>query len=162
MFQIRKVLHCTDLSPPALVAYAIARDLARQNKALLLVLHVARPGNPESISIGEAEHERQPESYLAHLRQELEARFDTDGDPSVRYLVEEGEPVDTISRVAREQHCDLIVVGTHGWGPWHRLLLGSTAERLVRTAPCPVLTVKLPAEVSVAPAPARSGHQREG
>jgi nucleotide-binding universal stress UspA family protein len=153
VFQIRKILHGTDLSPPAMAAFAIARDLARQNGALLLVLHVAPPAGPEQVSFAEAEHERQPESYLAHLRTELETRFGSDADPMARCLVVEGKPVDAISRVAAEQSCDLIVVGTHGWGPWHRLLLGSTAERLVRAAPCPVLTVKLPAT--------EAGHRRE-
>jgi nucleotide-binding universal stress UspA family protein len=146
MFRIRTILHGTDLSPPALAAFQIARDLARQNGARLLVLHAAPPPNPERISFREAEIERQPGGYLGHLRAEIEARLGLADEPGALCLVVEGEPVETIDRVARDRNCDLIVVGTHGWGRWHRLLMGSTAERLVSTAPCPVLTVKVPAE----------------
>jgi nucleotide-binding universal stress UspA family protein len=49
-----------------------------------------------------------------------------------------------IVRYASEEAIDLIVMGTHGRGPIAHMLLGSVAERVVRKAPCPVLTVRLP------------------
>ena len=51
-------------------------------------------------------------------------------------------PADTITAYARENSIDLIVTGTHGRGGIQHLLMGSVAERVVRTAPCPVLTVR--------------------
>jgi nucleotide-binding universal stress UspA family protein len=57
-----------------------------------------------------------------------------------------GKPAEEILRVAREEAVDLIVMGTHGRTGLHHLLLGSTAETVLRTAPCPVFTVRLGAE----------------
>ena len=53
-----------------------------------------------------------------------------------------GDPADTIVRVARERHADLIVMGTHGRTGLQHVLLGSVAEKVVRFAPCPVLTLR--------------------
>ena len=55
-----------------------------------------------------------------------------------------GDPVSTIIRVAEEEHVDLIVMGTHGRTGLAHALLGSVAEKVVRKAPCPVLTVRHP------------------
>jgi universal stress protein A len=149
--QIHKILHATDFSPTSLYAFGIARDLARQNRAELLLLHVAGPPGPEQVSFGEVETELEPEGYFRRLLGQMQDLFKPQGkDVPLSYLIVEGEPVAQIARVAREQGCDLLVIGTHGHTPLARLFMGSTAERLVRTAPCPVLTVKLPA----APEPA--------
>jgi nucleotide-binding universal stress UspA family protein len=64
-----------------------------------------------------------------------------------------GSPHPEIVRYAGEQRIDLIVLGTHGRGPLGHMLLGSVAERVVRTAPCPVLTVRHPQREFVAEAP---------
>ena len=56
-----------------------------------------------------------------------------------------GVPANEIVRFAQEESIDLIVMGTHGWTGFRHLILGSTAENVVRTAMCPVLTVKSPA-----------------
>lgn len=55
-----------------------------------------------------------------------------------------GSPYSSIVRYAEQHHVDLIVLGTHGRGPLGHMLLGSVAERVVRSAPCPVLTVRHP------------------
>ena len=62
----------------------------------------------------------------------------------VEIAVEIGSPFVAIVRHARERSVDLIVMGTHGRGAVAHLLLGSVAEQVVRHAPCPVLTVRLP------------------
>jgi hypothetical protein len=53
-----------------------------------------------------------------------------------------GFPCDEIVRAAEETNTDLIIISTHGHGGWARMLIGSTAERVVRHAPCPVLVVR--------------------
>jgi nucleotide-binding universal stress UspA family protein len=58
--------------------------------------------------------------------------------------LEEGDPVTQILRIAGEENCELIVMGIHGRTGLGRLLMGSVAEQVVRRAPCPVLTVKMP------------------
>jgi nucleotide-binding universal stress UspA family protein len=67
-------------------------------------------------------------------------------DPKVHveHRLAEGEPDETILRVARESNCDLIVMGTHGRTGLRRALMGSVAEQVVRLATCPVLTVNSP------------------
>jgi len=65
--------------------------------------------------------------------------------------VREGTPFHEIIRCARERDVDLIVMGTHGRGAVAHLLMGSVAERVVRTAPCPVLTVRHPEHDFVLP-----------
>ena len=61
------------------------------------------------------------------------------------YRVEKGDAAPRIVGVAEETRCDLIVMGTHGRTGLGRVLMGSVAEQVLRTAPCPVVTVKAPA-----------------
>jgi universal stress protein A len=154
MYQARHILVPTDFSEHSAYAFAVARDLARQNGGEVLILHVAAPPGPEQVSFGEVATEVVPDSYFQRLLQELHQMFPASGkDVPVQYLITQGEPVEEIDRVARERGCDLIVVGTYGHNVLQRLM-GSTAAALVRTAPCPVLTVKLPT-------PAEAGAPRE-
>jgi universal stress protein A len=60
----------------------------------------------------------------------------------VMVAVQVGSPFQEIVGYAEAQHIDLIVIGTHGRGPIGHMLLGSVAEKVVRRAPCPVLTVR--------------------
>jgi len=68
-----------------------------------------------------------------------------------RLLTRVGHPFVEVVRYAREESIDLIVMGTHGRGAVGHLLLGSVAERVVRKAPCPVLTVRHPQHEFVRP-----------
>ncbi len=63
-----------------------------------------------------------------------------------RFFVRAGTPAAEIVRFADQQHADLIVMGTHGRGFVAHMLMGSVAEQVVRTAPCPVLTVRHPGQ----------------
>ena len=58
------------------------------------------------------------------------------------FILRTGDPRDMILQTAKEIHADLIVIGTHGRRGISRFLLGSVAEAIVRSAPCPVLTVR--------------------
>ena len=59
-------------------------------------------------------------------------------------LILNGEPAEIIVRTAKEQNCDLIVMGTHGHGGITDVLIGSTAKRVVRQSAIPVLVIRLP------------------
>jgi nucleotide-binding universal stress UspA family protein len=158
MYQIHQILCPTDFSPHSVYAFSIARDLARQNGAQLLLLHVAAAPGPEQISFGEVGRQVEPDSYYRRLLQEMQHLFSAAArEVPLQYLITEGDPVTEIDRVARERRCDLIVVGTYGHGAVRRVLMGSTAERLVRQSPCPVLVVKLPASAEPAPSPQDEG-----
>jgi nucleotide-binding universal stress UspA family protein len=59
-------------------------------------------------------------------------------------LIEPGAPAEIIVQTAKDQNCDLIVMGTHGQGIIAEVLIGSTAKRVVRQSPIPVLVIRLP------------------
>lgn len=122
MEPVREVLLATDFSECAETAAATARYYASRFGARLHVLHVVW---------GDAG----PSPRLEKLAQELRA-----GVPVVT-AVASGQPASEIVKYAAGHAIDLIVVGTHGRTGATRLLLGSVAERVVRLAPCPVLTV---------------------
>ncbi len=83
------------------------------------------------------------EHFEAMLRRE-KARVEQAGPTVVETRLLQGTPTEEINTFANETHVSLIVVGTHGRGGLARMLLGSTAEHLVRTASVPVLTVRHP------------------
>jgi nucleotide-binding universal stress UspA family protein len=68
------------------------------------------------------------------------------GRASVSVEVKQGAPYAEITDAAREMPADLIVIGAHGRSPFVRMLIGSTVERVVRKATCPVLSVTIPKE----------------
>jgi nucleotide-binding universal stress UspA family protein len=155
MIALKNVLVATDFSEPAQTALAYGRDLARQYGAILHVLFVedditARYSldmtpmyMPEiQRDIEKAAQERVEKLVTDDDRRQLSAR-------AVACI--SMSPAMAIVDYARAQKIDLIVVGTHGRGGMAHLLMGSVAERVVRTAPCPVLTVRSPEREFLAP-----------
>lgn len=143
MFKPRIILHPTDFSECSQYAFHVAVDLAREHRALILLLHVAETLGPENLTFGEATSQLQPETYQHRLWDDFRRRMPAaPAGIVVRPLLREGDPAFEIDRIAREQHCDLIVMGTHGRTGLDHLLMGSVAERVVRHVPCPVLIVK--------------------
>jgi universal stress protein A len=143
MFKPRVILHPTDFSECSQYAFHIAMDLAKEHQALVLVLHVAETLGAENLTYGEATSQLQPDSYQHRLWDDFRRRMPPiPAGVAVRQLLTEGDPALEIDRIAREQHCDLIVMGTHGRTGLDHLLMGSVAERVVRHVPCPVLIVK--------------------
>jgi len=141
MLPIRTILHPTDFSEGSAYAFRLAYAVARDSHARLILLHVFTP--PMLIS-GEALLPPDPEVLKVELRLQLQALKVEDGCIQVERRLEEGYPGSDIPRVARETKADLIVMGTHGRTGLGRLLMGSVAEQVMRKAPCPVLTVKVP------------------
>lgn len=121
---VRHILLATDFSASSDAALRVARDYARHFGARLHILHVVRPGEEPTVP-----------PPLSKLAQDLGSNLST------RTAVESGSPASEIVRYAERHGVDLIVVGTHGRTGVTRALLGSVAERVVRTAPCPVLSV---------------------
>jgi nucleotide-binding universal stress UspA family protein len=138
------ILHPADFSNCSDCAFQIAADLARQNAATLLVLHVVETLGPENVTFGEAASQLEPEGYRQRLETDLRCRAPAPEGIETRYLLAAGDSAGEIQRVAREHSCDLIVMGTHGRTGLRRLLMGSIAEKVVRQAPCPVLVVRIP------------------
>lgn len=140
-----------DFSSSANHAAAIARDEAKLHGARLLLLHVIdlpTAIKPETVIVPDATgapinvREYAVSSAEAHL-QDIVARLAKDGATATSF-VRVGNPVDEITRFIDEEKVSLVVMGTHGRTGLQHLLVGSVAERVVRTATCPVLTVRHP------------------
>lgn len=148
MIRLKNILVATDFGDASDAALAYGRDLARGYEATLHVMHVA--DNVMTRFAGEGSL-----AFLPDLQAEVEksAKERLEGllDDEDRRLLH-ARPVvvtslavsEAITGYAAEHQIDLIVLGTHGHRAVTRFLLGSVAERVVRTAPCPVLTVKHP------------------
>ena len=152
MLEIRTILHPTDFSDCSRLAFQLAATLAREHGARLIVLHVKQTLGPR-VAYGKALAQLQPEEYQEWLRKIL-ARFDVSNNRvQVEHRLSEGNAANEILGVARETMCDIIVMGTHGRTGLDRLVLGSVSDVVLRQAPCPVVTVKVPGRLST------SGHQ---
>ena len=113
----------------------VAEALARDYEAEILLLRALLPrGSADA----EFEAQRQAEGYLSTLAATLRAR----GLPAVDWKIWYGEPDRAIASAAMTNGADLVAMATHGRGGLGRLLLGSVAEAVVRTAPVPVLLVR--------------------
>lgn len=146
MINLKRILVPSDFSESARLALRYGISFAREYQAELTVLHVV-----ETIAVGYAsdlfpvpmaevfqEIAGYARSELAKLAQEAR-----DKGVAVVEKVVQGRPAAEIIRVAREDTIDVIVLGTHGKGVLDHALFGSTTEKVVRKAPCPVLTCRL-------------------
>jgi nucleotide-binding universal stress UspA family protein len=138
----RKILFGTDFSHLSQEALARATALASESGATLLIAHVEEP--PMMYGAGAAYYSS-PEVDRAALRRTLEEVVPTDSGVPYEHVLLWGEPAHELAELARREHVDLMVLGTHGRTGMMRLLMGSVAERVVQESPCPVLTIK-PAE----------------
>ena len=140
--EIRHLLVPTDFSPPAHQAMTYALELARKVGAKLSLLHVIEvPVYAIEVALPRHELEQEARRGLAHMLPEAAA-----ADVDVTRLVALGVPYEQILQMATAEQVDLIVMATHGrTGLWH-LALGSVAERVVRLARCPVLTIRSPGQ----------------
>ena len=150
----RKILVPTDFSETAETALHYARELARQFGAELHLLHVCedpmRLAGWPVLAAGPA-----PEAgeEAAGIRQQLKNLFTPEDRAQLKTEVHVivGEPTGlAISRYAVEREFELIVMGTHGRGALTHVLMGSVAEKVVRSAPCPVLTIRHPTDRKIA------------
>ncbi len=145
MIRIRKILYATDFSEPAEPACDYALQLTELANAELHVLHVIgeladRRKNmlqPESFAIFEKEIE-------VHAIREMEALCREKFAGRVNFVsdIVVGIPFQEIIRKAQDIAADLIVIGTHGRTGIEHVIVGSTAERVVRRSPIAVLTVR--------------------
>jgi universal stress protein A len=150
MTAIKTILLPIDFSPHSRQALELARSLARDNHARLILLHVVPHVPPVDLSLETPELRKAEwmEEELKGYRTEMErmlARVPVP-DPGVRVerLLKEGEIGAVVLHTAEETSCDLIVMGTHGrTGPGLKVL-GSVTQAVLCKAPCPVLSVTAP------------------
>ena len=132
-----RILVPTDFSKPSDAALAHARRLAGTTGATLHVLHVVDNMFLRAVLAD-------PRDYETAAMRQLQDRVPIEdrGAPAILAVERSDEPADEITSYARRHEIELIVMGTHGRGRMAHLLLGSVAEKVARTAPCPVLTMR--------------------
>lgn len=143
-FPPHRILAPIDFSDASAEALRIAAGLAQRYEAELEVVHVVEPiPFPASITTGM----RSFYDYLPDLKAAIEAEVNrmveyVQAVPGFTIRVEEGQPSVLIAQRGEQGVADLIVMATHGRTGFEHVLLGSVAERVIRTAPCPVLVVR--------------------
>lgn len=156
MIAIKDVLVATDFSAPSDTALNYARAMARSFGATLHVLHVFEPlwitsadvvGGGVALAtmiqgLEDTARKQLEEAVTEEDRRELHA---------TSAMVTSESPAREIANYAHDQKVDLVVIGTHGRSGISRMLIGSVAEKVVRLAPCPVLTVHHPEHEFVLP-----------
>ena len=148
MIEIKTILHPTDFSEPSKYALRYALALAKEFNARLCILHVV-----EEIS-NAMYFEMLQAPPLAQLMADIEDQAkkalndlvppEMKGEVETEYLIRKGVPFLEIVRGAEQLKADIIVCGTHGRTGLKHALFGSVAEKVVRKAPCPVLSVRHP------------------
>ncbi len=172
--EVNKILYATDLSENARYAFAYAVSLADLYNAAITFIHVLPevPSLLDKSVIGYISEERWEEIKSQNVEEAREAiigkrrdhlairdalhQFSEDvkegregeGFVTDDIIVVRGNPVKEILKYSAEKNCDLIVMGTHGQGTLADAMIGSTARRVLRRSPKPVLVVRLPEEES--------------
>ena len=142
----RPILHATDFSPASRAAFAKAIELARRDRAPLVIAHVMTPPLPMLGDgyVSPATWDEIDRSYRQASQNKLNAVVARARAAGVRArgLLLQGSAHEQIVRAARAQRARLVVVGTHGRSGVARFFVGSVAGRVVAAAPCPVVTVR--------------------
>lgn len=139
-----RILVAVDDSKQASWALDIAAELSVELSARLALVHVIRPPVMGSAPEGMYSSPSLEDAMCEEARLLLQALTKRCPAANPETLLRHGDPADQIIAAADGWNADLIVIGTHGRGTLARLLLGSTAEAVIRRAPCPVLTIALP------------------
>jgi nucleotide-binding universal stress UspA family protein len=144
ILNLKKILVPIDFSAMSKQTFQYALRFAKQFGCEIVLLHVVEPesviaGAPPAIDVF-----AQPEDDTIAAKAELEALAASSRNrPScVTSRVRTGHAPNEINKAAKDLDVDLIVIATHGFTSWRHLCIGATAERVVRTAPCPVLVVR--------------------
>jgi len=144
ILHLKKILVPTDFSETSKKALQYALRFAEQFGCEIVLLYVVEPATPligAPLAI-KACTDKDEFSIAEKDLAVLAAESHTNGAHSVSSFVRAGHAPNEITKAARELDIDLIIIATHGYTSWRNLCIGSTAERVVRTAPCPVLVVR--------------------
>lgn len=156
MVEIRRILCPVDFSEASRHALQHAVAIARWYQSQVIAVHVvhAYPLPPPPILFAELSHSASAVPDYQSREAELRAWLAPAHGAGVKtdIVLDEGNPTACIIEHAKSRQADLIVMGTHGLSGFERLMLGSVAEKVLRKAPCPVMTVP-PASVTTAKVP---------
>ncbi len=145
--KLNTILFATDFSEGSKNALPYAVDLAKRYEAKLFFMHVMYDvARTTGWYVPHISADEMYSDLEKGAKKELEKTFieEMRGFKNIEHIVMKGIPYEEITKFAEANKIDLIVIATHGRTGLDRLLFGSTAEQVVRYAPCPVLSVRLP------------------
>jgi nucleotide-binding universal stress UspA family protein len=143
--KIQRILVPIDFSEHSKNALKYAIPFARQFQAAINLIYVVEPTiYPADFSFGQIGFPNVEEELRTRGGEELEHLMQKEigGNVPSKSIVRTGKPFYEINQYALEEHIDLIIIATHGHSGMEHMLFGSTAEKVVRKAPCPVLVVR--------------------
>jgi universal stress protein A len=153
MLPIRKIVWPTDFSEPSYQALKAADELASHFSSELILVHVVTPIPLHPTGMA-AEAGASSTGFVASYQQELELYAKKSLDQIILERISEGiesraqvclgDAANEIVGTAADEGADLIVIATHGLTGWRRFMFGSVAEKVVRLAQCPVLSIRGP------------------
>lgn len=154
--ELKRICVPTDFSPQSEHALLYGLTLANFFKAELHLLHIVEDIGPVLASAEGMDTVTAAEilaSVEKSAREQLQSLPPADwkADVPIVRSISHGVPFHEITRYAKTQQIDLIVMGTHGRSGLKHFLMGSVAERVVRSGPCPVLTVRHPEHEFIVP-----------
>lgn len=147
MSEIKKILVPIDFSNYSKNALKYAVNFAKKFDAKIYLVYVVEPViYPSDFSMGQVTFPVTEVDLNDRAKEELDtlAKTEIGDDNKVETVVKTGKPFVEINETASELDIDLIIIATHGHTGMEHLLFGSTAEKVVRKAPCPVLTLREP------------------
>jgi len=146
MEQIKSIIVPIDFSEYSKSALKYAIDFAKQFNAKMYLIYVVEPViYPADFSMGQVAIPSADIDIQSRASEELINLAKTIGSGiNVETIIKTGKPFVEIIDTAKEKDVDLIIMSTHGHTGVEHLLFGSTAEKVVRKAPCPVLTLREP------------------
>lgn len=144
--QIRKILVPIDFSDYSKNALRYAQDFARVYNAKLYLVYVIEPViYPADFSMGQVALPSMDIEMNTRAKEELDNLAKKElPEMEAKTIIKTGKPFVEIIETASEEDVDLIIIATHGHTGVEHILFGSTAEKVVRKAPCPVLTLREP------------------
>jgi len=148
-FEIKKVLVPIDFSDYSKSSLKYAVNFAKNFNASLVLVYVVEPViYPPDFSMGQIAIPAAGIEMGKRAKEELNklAEKEIPSDLNVKKIIKTGKPFVEIVETAAEEDVDLIIIATHGHTGVEHILFGSTAEKVVRKAPCPVLTLREPAK----------------
>jgi nucleotide-binding universal stress UspA family protein len=147
MDTIKKILVPIDFSNFSKNALKYAINFAKKFDSKIYLVYVIEPViYPSDFSMGQVTFPVSDNEMNDRAKEELDnlAKFGKNSDIEIETIIKTGKPFVEINETAGELDADLIIIATHGNTGIEHLLFGSTAEKVVRKAPCPVLTLREP------------------
>jgi nucleotide-binding universal stress UspA family protein len=155
--QIKKILFATDLSKNSAYAFYYAIHMAKRDEAKIVIMHAVEPIAPMLVNFEDFKYQVAKDRWEETVKkfkeriQDISVKADArTGLSSVdlvsNILIRLGNPVEEILKVADEENCDVIVLGTHGKGFLKQTLLGSVSGSVLIRTRKPVFVIPLPSE----------------